>query len=134
MFIDARQVEEGSELRAELCIIGAGAAGLALARELRGSARSICLLESGGLEADSETHELQRGTRSGEAYPPLEETRSRFFGGSTNCWAGYCRPLDAIDFEPRDWVPNSGWPFPRAELDPYYVRANRLLGLGELAD
>jgi choline dehydrogenase-like flavoprotein len=131
VFLDAREIEPGSELRADLCIVGAGAAGITLARELRGSGRSILLLESGGLEADSETHDLQRGSASGQGYSPLEDTRSRFFGGSTNCWAGYCRPLEAIDFESRDWLPHSGWPLTRADLDPYYSRANPILGLGE---
>ena len=32
------------------------------------------------------------------------------------------RPLDEIDFEERDWVPYSGWPFSKSHLDPYYHR------------
>jgi len=129
LFVDGRELAKGAELRADLCIVGAGAAGLSLVGALRGSGLSICLLESGGFEADPATSDLLRGSRSGQAYSPLEATRSRFFGGSTNCWAGFCRPLDAIDFETRDWVPDSGWPFSRSELDPYYERAHRLLGL-----
>ncbi|MBL8329098.1 MAG: GMC family oxidoreductase [Rubrivivax sp.] len=33
-------------------------------------------------------------------------------------------PLDPIDFEQRDWLPHSGWPITRADLDPYYARAH----------
>jgi choline dehydrogenase-like flavoprotein len=59
--------------------------------------------------------------------------RLRYFGGSTNHWGNYCRPLDAIDFESRDWVPYSGWPFDKAHLDPYYERAQVLCQLGPFA-
>lgn len=131
MLLDARAIEPDSELRADLCIIGGGAAGMTLARELRRSNQTVLLLESGGLEPDADTHDLQRGSSSGQTYSPLEQTRSRFFGGSTNCWAGYCRPLEAIDFDRREWVPHSGWPMSRADLDPHYARASQVLGLGE---
>ena len=60
----------------------------------------------------------------------LDAERQRSFGGSTNLWGGYCRPLDEEDFEKRDWVPDSGWPFGRAELDPYYERAHKRCRLG----
>jgi choline dehydrogenase-like flavoprotein len=66
----------------------------------------------------------------GQHYQKLDGTRTRFFGGSTNCWAGFCRPLDPIDFTERAWVPHSGWPFGRRELDPYYARAHVVLKLG----
>jgi len=92
------------------------------------------VLESGGLEPDTDTDDLQRGSRSGQRYPRLERTRSRFFGGSTNCWAGFCRPLDPIDFEARDWVPHSGWPFSYDALAPYYATASTLLGLPSHGD
>lgn len=129
MFLDARDIAEGAQLQADICVIGAGAAGLSLVRSLRGSGKSILVLESGGLDRDPSTDELSQGSRSGWRYPPLERTRSRFFGGSTNCWEGFCRPLDPIDFEERDWVPHSGWPFPQRALAPYYARARALLGL-----
>jgi choline dehydrogenase-like flavoprotein len=51
----------------------------------------------------------------------------RWFGGSSNHWGGYCRPLDPIDFEERDWVPHSGWPFGIEELAPYYPPASELV-------
>lgn len=129
MFLDARSIAEGSQLRADVCVIGAGAAGLTVARALRGSGRSVLVLESGGFEPEPATDDLQRGSQSGQHYARLDSTRSRFFGGSTNCWLGFCRPLDPIDFEQRDWVPHSGWPFGYDALAAYYVRASELLGL-----
>jgi len=38
--------------------------------------------------------------------------------------------MDAVDFEARDAIPHSGWPITRAQLEPYYDRAQELMGLG----
>jgi choline dehydrogenase-like flavoprotein len=127
---DARRLAPGTQVAADVCIVGAGAAGITIARALEGSGLAVCLVESGGLEADAATQDLYRGSVVGQAYHGLETTRARFFGGSTNCWYGYCRPLDPIDFSARDEVPHSGWPFERAALDAYYGRAQRALALG----
>jgi choline dehydrogenase-like flavoprotein len=61
---------------------------------------------------------------------PLEENRLRGLGGTTGLWAGWCRPLDPIDFAHRPWVPHSGWPITWEELQPYYAQAQPLLQLG----
>jgi len=66
--------------------------------------------------------------------PPLHRfadgCRSRFLGGSSNCWGGWCRPLEDFDFASRPWVPYSGWPFSKSELEPYYERSHAILRLG----
>ena len=133
LFIDAREVPENTIIEAEVCIVGAGAAGITLAREFAGESFRVCLLESGGLELDKETQSLSEGETVGLPYYPLHTARLRYFGGTTNHWGGWCRPLDEIDFERRDWVPHSGWPFPKAHLDPFYERAQPLCQLGPFA-
>ncbi len=132
MILDWREVEEGSTLDCDLCVIGGGAVGITLAHELAGTDLSVCLLESGGLELDSETQELYDGVRAGMAYPPLHQTRLRFLGGTTNHWAGQSRPLDPYDFASRGWVPESGWPMGYTVLTRYLGRAQELCGLGPL--
>jgi choline dehydrogenase-like flavoprotein len=87
-------------------------------------------LESGGFELDAESQALCRATNVGLPYFPLDENRQRRFGGTTNLWAGWCRPLDEIDFEERSWVARSGWPIAREELLPYYARAQEVCQLG----
>lgn len=129
MLIDARSIESGSVREADVCIVGAGAAGITLARELADGPLRVALLESGGLEADAETQELARGRVYGRPYFTLDAARTRRFGGSTWCWHGLCRPLEASDFAQRDWVPESGWPFGIEELLPYYERAQQVIGL-----
>jgi len=130
MISDARSLPPDSVIRADLCLVGAGAVGITIARELADSGLRVCLLESGGLDQDPETQALNEGSSIGFPYYDLDAARLRFFGGTTNHWAGACRPLDPIDFELRAWVPYSGWPFGRDHLDPYYVRAQELCELG----
>jgi choline dehydrogenase-like flavoprotein len=133
MFIDARTVPDGFVEEADVCIIGAGAAGITLARELRGRPVRIVLLESGRFTPDEATQSLYAGHVRGLAYFPLDAARTRCFGGTTTEWTGECRPLDALDFERRDWVADSGWPFGLAELRPFYERAQLVCQLGPFA-
>ena len=130
MLIDMRGVADGRSLVTTVCIIGAGVAGITLARELEKQGIDTCVLESGGLTADDATRDLARGEAVGFDYQFADGCRGRFLGGSSNCWGGWCRPLDAWDFEPRDWIPLSGWPFGLDELDPWYRKAHEVLKLG----
>ena len=118
-------------IEAQICIIGAGAAGISLALELDRLGRPAILLESGGFDYDSDTQALNKGDNIGQKYFPLEACRLRFFGGTTMHWTGQCAPLDDIDFEERDWVPNSGWPIQKSDLDPYYKEAHKICDLQE---
>ena len=130
MFIDTRGADEGKEIEATVCIVGAGVAGITLALELQRCGIDTCLLESGGFRPDEETRDLYRGENAGLPYAFADGSRSRYLGGSSNCWGGWCRPLDPWDFEPRDWVPGSGWPFGIEALAPFYARTHALLKLG----
>ncbi|WP_165799577.1 GMC oxidoreductase [Sphingomonas oleivorans] len=128
MMIDARSLPVGTKIRTAVCIVGAGPAGITISRELSRLGIENCLVEAGGLDfsAESQSHYL------GEVeYSPydLVTTRTRHFGGSSNCWAGWSRPFDEIDMEARFWVPNSGWPIGLDVLKPYYPRANEALQL-----
>ena len=130
MFLDARGVADRSVLDADVCVVGAGPAGIALARDLARRGVDVLVLESGGLEYEPETQELAVGEVAGHAYPPLESTRVRAFGGTTAHWNGWCRPLDAVDFAERPGVPHSGWPIAFDDVEPYYVPAQRICQLG----
>jgi choline dehydrogenase-like flavoprotein len=88
------------------------------------------MFESGGLDFDPATQQLYIGSQEGVSYLPLEGSRLRYLGGSTNHWGGWCRPLDDVDFEKRDWLAHSGWPFTRSELEPYFPRAQALVEAG----
>jgi choline dehydrogenase-like flavoprotein len=131
MDVDSRSLEDGAVVEAEVCIVGGGAAGITLALELSGQSFRVALIESGGLDFDPETDALLEAINVGRSYPHLQASRLRYFGGSTNHWGGHCVPIRAVHFERRPWIPDSGWPISRDDLDPYYVRAHAILGLGE---
>lgn len=131
-FIDARTVPSGTVVQADVAIIGGGPAGIAIALALAGTRRKIVLLESGGTDFDAKTQALYEGSKTGAPYLTLEASRLRYLGGSSNHWGGWCRPLDAIDFEARDWMDYSGWPIAKADVDRYFVRAHELCEAGTL--
>jgi choline dehydrogenase-like flavoprotein len=130
MLVDCRTLPAGHVVEADVCIVGGGAAGIALALSLSGSGQKVSLIESGSEYPDVRTQALYAGRNVGRAYFGLDGCRTRLFGGSTNCWTGLCRPLDPIDFEARAAVPDSGWPFTFDDLVPYYRRAQPLCQVG----
>jgi choline dehydrogenase-like flavoprotein len=114
---------------ADVAIIGSGAAGQAAARRLLARGLSVALIESGGADHDEASADLNRGEVVGQTYHPLEQSRLRFFGGTTAIWGGRCAEFDRIDFERRDWVPHSGWPFGADEIRSYLAEAREVLGV-----
>src|SRR5471030_2685776 len=101
MIIDAKKLPPNFTVEADICIVGAGAAGITLARDLAASNRKVVLMEGGDLGYTSESQQLYAGEVIGHSSIPLDADRLRFFGGSTNHWAGSCMPFWASDFE--DW-------------------------------
>ena len=134
MIIKPNEIRNNEEIETEICIIGAGTAGLTIAREFIDTSKNIVILESGGEEAGSVTNESTEGKNIGIPYYDLKDTRERAFGGSSHLWYYVpglrSRGMDAIDFEKKDWIPYSGWPISKTDLDPYYKRAHKLLNLG----
>jgi choline dehydrogenase-like flavoprotein len=134
MLLDGRRIARGSTIECEVCIVGAGAAGITVAQELDGRAERVVLLESGGLERSRAAQELNAGeVADPRRHGPLDGYRVRRFGGTSTVWGGWCAPFDPIDFQARPHVPYSGWPIGKAELDPFYARAHRYCELGAYA-
>lgn len=133
MIRDLRDGDVTQEASCDLCIVGAGAAGLTLFQALEGRARargqSIIIIESGGFEPDPETQFLYQGYIAGQALE-LAGTRLRCFGGSTQHWSGLTRPLMPIDMAKRPWIAHSGWPIAHDEVARHYPRACEILGVG----
>lgn len=135
MICDARQVPSGTGLETDICIVGSGPAGIALALELASVVRPgrpalrIMLLEAGGVEPDPNARALSEGEVVGRAFLGLTEGRLQAVGGTSRIWGAQCIRLDALDFEKRDWIADSGWPIEAATLDGHYERAERLLDL-----
>lgn len=135
MINDARTVDADAIIDTDICVIGAGPAGLTVARELADHGRSVCVLESGERGITDRGQELAAGENGDRGYYRLRSTRIRAFGGSSNHWredSGFRgRPLDELDLRPRPEVDRPGWPFRRSELDEDYAVAGRYLGLAD---
>jgi choline dehydrogenase-like flavoprotein len=127
--IDARRLVPERPVQRDLCIIGAGAAGITLAREFIGSGCRVAVIESGGLQYSARVQQLYAGENVGLPSYALTYSRVRMFGGSTTRWPAQCRPLDPIDFQPRPGIPHSGWPFDHQHLRAWYPRAQAVCGL-----
>jgi choline dehydrogenase-like flavoprotein len=130
MHTDARKLDNGTLIEGDICIVGAGACGISMALDWINTPYKVILLEGGGFEYDDKVQDLYAGKNTGQNYFPLKSSRLHYFGGTTGHWGGYCSTFDEIDFLQRNWVPWSGWPLRRADLDPFYARAHKIVELG----
>lgn len=138
VLLDARRFGGGSTLDTDVCIVGAGPAGLVLAAEL-GDRCDVIILESGGDDAEPDAQALNDGDLIGDEYAGLAATRHRQVGGTSCMWntpvgdegagAKYL-PLDAIDFHRESRPRAYDWPFGLTDLRDDYARAQYLCGLG----
>ena len=113
----------------DLCIVGAGAAGLALASEFLDGPWRVIVLESGLRAPDAAGEALNAMDSIGLRHDGWREGRIRALGGTTRAWGGQLVPMRTSELETRPWVPHSGWPLQLEELQPYYRRAERLLNI-----
>ncbi len=142
MIRDGREIEDGGLVRAQVCIVGSGPAGLTVAGELARRGAQVVVLESGGEQPDRQIQQLAEATIVGDPLLDTSAVRHRRIGGNANAWSikmadgrigvRYAA-LHAGDFERRDWIPDSGWPFGLAELTPHYVRAQQTCEAGPFA-
>lgn len=133
-------------LRTDVAVVGAGFAGIDLARQLAGRGVRVVLLESGGVTFDPRTQALAKvdsigkPTRVPDPQGPFTpylapeyrgEARLRQLGGTSNIWTGKWRRFDALDFQPRPWIAHSGWPLDLDQLRGHYDAVARDYGLAD---
>jgi choline dehydrogenase-like flavoprotein len=134
MMQDSQDFVSGAPLTADICIVGGGAVGIALALTLKDAGRDVIVLEAGGLQREEEVQALYQGTVADpRLHRPIDTYRERGLGGTTTVWSGRCMPYDPIDFEKRAWVQESGWPISYDSVARYYPRANKLCEAGAFA-
>jgi choline dehydrogenase-like flavoprotein len=128
MFSDA-EGDRGRFAKAfDVCIVGAGPAGITLARALAARGFEVALMEGGGFDVSVESQDAYVGDIVGMDYIDLDAVRLRVFGGCSEHWSGRCRAIDAEAFEPMPQRPMA-WPIRKADLDPYAVAAAEILDL-----
>ncbi|MET0612919.1 MAG: GMC family oxidoreductase [Pseudomonas caspiana] len=114
--------------RYDFCIIGAGPAGITLALRLAGGGRRVLLIEGGGHEYSQPSQTLYNCPSTGmNVY--AEETRLRFLGGTSNHWAGRCRPFEKSDFDIAPPIKLPGWPIAFSEIERYLPAAMAIVDL-----
>jgi choline dehydrogenase-like flavoprotein len=129
MFFDANEGDRGRFAEAfDVCVIGAGPAGITLARGLAARGYEVALMEGGGLDVSVESQDLYVGEIVGMDYIDLDAVRLRVFGGCSEHWSGDCQAFDAEAFETMPQRPLA-WPIRKADLDPYQPAAAGILDL-----
>lgn len=132
MIREASDIPRDTQLTYDLCVVGAGAAGISIALEMDGSPFRVLVLESGGMTPDDATQDLHNGFATGLPYFSPGGSRLRFFGGTTNHWGGLCKPFVDIDFQVQPGVRHSGWPIGSTDIAGHYGRAAEICNLASL--
>jgi choline dehydrogenase-like flavoprotein len=129
MIFDSYEAFRAAGVAARVAVFGSGPAGTTIARKLAAAGVPVVVFEAGGLEWSEDSQDFYRGQTVGDPYFDLDVTRLRFLGGCSNHWAGWCRVMDAHDFEAKSWVPDTGWPIARSDIDPYLDEVHDILDL-----
>ena len=127
-FVDAHALADGAAVAADVCVVGAGAAGIVLAIELAAAGHRTLLLEAGGMDEDPWTTALFDGPNVGAPYFPLRASRAHRFGGTTYKYGGHSTPVRRRDFDPVLGVPLASWPVTYDDVAPWAARAAARLG------
>jgi len=134
VIIDYANEDVSSDIRDDICIVGAGAAGIVLACTLAERGLNVVVLESGGLDYDEAIQSLNDGDSVGQELASPARCRLRFLGGTTNHWQGWCAAFNQSSLMERKWVPHSGWPIDIDDLAKHYSTASHWCEIGPEAD
>ena len=125
MFANLTALEDGAHT--DFCIIGSGPAGLTIARKLAEAGKKVFLCEGGGEEISEESQDIYKGEVIKGEYYPLDISRLRFLGGSSNHWGGSCINFEDYDFKAKKASPRGAWPINADDLNPYKNEASEIL-------
>ncbi|WP_317931346.1 GMC family oxidoreductase [Halioxenophilus sp. WMMB6] len=133
MLIDLNQgLPEQLDITAyDAVIAGAGPVGISLAMRLAKYGKRVALLEGGAKEFSSESQDIYTPANPDERAGTLCFARLRYLGGTSNHWAGRCRPNDPYDFEQKsEFYTETGWPISYEEFMRYLPDAREMVELG----
>lgn len=133
MIFDLDKIDNTDDprLHCDVCIVGGGAVGLALAATLADSGVTVLVLEGGGTRIETESQDLHRVESVGRPFDYMESGRYRVVGGTTTFWGGQVYPFDRLILDGRPWLAQEPWPVPPQEMQDWYDRTYHLLGLGD---
>lgn len=129
MIFNFNELGEEFAQKFDICIVGSGAASLAMLAELLNTKLNVLVLEAGGENITDANQEQYKTISTKHPFPGALDGRFRVFGGSTTKWGAQSLPLEKIDFIERDWINNSGWPISYNEVSAYYPKVDSFLQL-----
>ena len=113
----------------DICVVGAGPLGIALALACANEGLSVILLESGSEQPSLEKAELSKAELADpRRHASMDVAVCRALGGTSRWWGGRCVPYDDVDFATRSFVPNAAWPIDHAEVSQWYEEAAKFFG------
>lgn len=118
----------------DFCICGSGPSGISLALSLAKTGKKIVLLEGGDDQITQESQSLYNAETVASGFNQIFEyslsaTRARALGGTSNFWAGRCKPFTSYDFEGELNGEFPGWPISYEEIQKYLEPAMSILDL-----
>lgn len=117
------------ECDSDVCVVGAGTAGIFLARQLRRQGLRVVMLEAGeGVAARPEEAD-QVCDQRGVMYRGADSGRSFGLGGTSVLWGGQMLPLSRADFEARPYLGFEAWPISYDDIATRLTEVRRQLGL-----
>lgn len=122
------EIEHSKSIEGPICVVGAGVAGLLLARRLAQAGRRVVVVESGGKSFDAATHELN-ALHPGPRYVREMTGHYRGLGGSSTQWGGRMIPISAHETRSRPYLDLSEWALPYGALFSYRAEIERLMEL-----
>jgi choline dehydrogenase-like flavoprotein len=144
MLIDERRIDDHDVIQTDICVIGAGPAGITFAREFIGTSAHVTVIESGQFDYDEEVQRLADGDVDSYYFDEnaIADGRRRQFGGTANLWIystepddgrRYARslPPEPVDLAPRAGQPETGWPMTFEDLNPFFQRAQAVWNSGQ---
>lgn len=139
MYLYADQLPNDTLLQGfDLCIVGAGAAGIAMAQRLIGTSVKVLLLTNGRPSDRGRPTPKRQSIYEGTAgeflkkVDPifLDRSRLNMYGGTTNHFGFWSLPLYPADFEARAGYRDATWPISLESLTPYYQAAHQFGDFG----
>lgn len=114
----------------DVCIVGAGPVGIALALACERRGLSVLVIESGQEAPDRFAAALAAGHAvNAQHHAPTAIAMHRGFGGTSRWWGGRCVPLDDIDFTRRPHVSGPAWPIAHSDIVAWHEPAAEFFGI-----
>jgi choline dehydrogenase-like flavoprotein len=115
----------------QVCVVGAGPVGIALALACEERGMSVLVLESGREQPEGFSAALTAGHRVNPVRHATPEIAiCRGLGGTSRWWGGRCVPFDDVDLAARPHVAEAAWPITHEEVSRWYSAAAEFFGIG----